>query len=137
MKRLALMTLLILASQTAFADDSPIVDIKQTTCHTFLNDKLVSQSPCTLKKVFNGYDGIYRYLTIGEDNYLFRDIMDTQGARPVYHANGKPSFPAIAITPYLRHSKTLQILSDDELKNTNDVLYCQKSQNGTLDICYR
>lgn len=137
MKRLALMTLLILASQIAFANNHQQATTKQSTCYTFLNDNLLSQSPCVLKEVFYDYDGIYRYLTIGEDNYLFRDIMDTQGVRPVYHANGKPSFPAIAITPYLRHSKTLQILSDDEIKNTNDVLYCQKDKNGTLDICYR
>lgn len=137
MKRLALMTLLILASQIAFADNHQQATTKQSTCYTFLNDKLLSQSPCFLKEVFNGYDGIYRYLTIGENEYLFRDIMDTQGVRFVYHANGKPNNPAISISHYLRHSKTLDILSDDELTSTNDVLYCQKANNDTLDICYR
>ena len=137
MKKYFLTTLLILVSHTVFANHSPIEDTKQTTCYTFLNDKLLSQSPCTLKEVFNGYDGIYRYLTIGTDKYLFRDIMDTKGVMPVYHQNGNPSIPYISITPYLRHSKTLNILSDDELKNTNEVLFCQKAKSGTLDICYR
>lgn len=121
----------LLGSSMAFAHENPD---QKATCYLFKNNKLQSKSACIVKSA-GGAGGMYTILKFGKKSYHFETNTMTENWKTIYYQSSNLN-KFIAVNDYSRDKKTLKILKDSEISIDSNFLFCYKTKDGKLDICY-
>lgn len=117
-------------SMQSFAHDNPD---QKTTCYLFQNNKLKSKQSCIMSSG-GGAGGMFTILKMCKKSYHFETSTMSQEYPTFYYETDTETKN---VTEYSRDSKTLRILSDAQLDKAKEPLWCYKTQDKKLDICYK
>lgn len=105
-------------------------------CYSFAGDTLEQTQSCIVS-LGDGAGGVYENIKIGNKYYLFEGACGIDGECDYSYDPGGPDGnikPKQAIS-YLRDGTFHTKVKPSEAVNTNHLLYCYKTKNGSLDIC--
>lgn len=126
--KLLSLTALALLSSASFAHENP----DQTgTCYIFKNNQLKAKQSCVIK-TGGGAGGMYTILQIGQNFYRFETSTMSEDYPTVYYETDSKTKEVVE---YSRNSKTLRILSNQQMDKAKDPLWCYKTKDNRLDIC--
>lgn len=133
MKNIIIIALCILLPNISFAWENPD---QKATCYLFKNNKLQKKSAC-LMQTGGGAGGMYAILTFNNKKYHFETETMSGNYKTIYYPNGNLENKAKDVIDYARNAKTFKVLKDDENNPDIQMLFCHKTKDGKLDICYR
>ncbi len=133
MKKFVLASLLAMMTTTAFAWVNPD---QKTTCYTFKNNKLQNKSTCVMQ-TGGGAGGMYLTLKVGKKSYHFETETLTEAMKTVYYPIPNNFDKTKDVIDYYRHPKTYKIVEEYQIGKNTNALFCQKTKDGKVDICYK
>lgn len=128
MKKFVCLMMLPLALVTTNANARPYPD-KLGVCYFFSGNKLKQKTPCVVAAGY-GAGAMYTSLQIGKRNYYFETNTMTEDGQTTY--KGKP------VHEYTRDASFYRVLTDKELETAEneELLFCYRTRDKKLDICY-
>lgn len=101
------------------------------TCFFFSGNKLKSKTSCTISSG-GGAGGMYTILKVRGKTYNFETETMSENHNTTY--KGK------RVQEYSRHAKSYAVLKNEaavlSAANSNNLLYCYRTSDKKLDICY-
>lgn len=120
----------MLLSSASFAHENPD---QNGTCYLLQNNKLKTKQSCVIQ-TGGGAGGMYTILNLGKKTYHFETSTMSEDFPTVYYETDNKTKK---VTEYSRDSRTLRVLSSTQFDNAKDPLWCYKTQDKKLDICYK
>lgn len=98
-------------------------------CYSFSGNSLKKTQPCIVSSG-GGAGGVYTAIAVGGKKYAMEGPCDNNG-------NCNYSWSSKPIISYTRDGTFYRKLTQKEAFNNSDnLLYCYKTKNGSLDICH-
>lgn len=126
MKKLVLVGLFAIGTSVAHAAPA-----QKTTCYTFTNNKLQQKSACTVQNS-DSETAMQTILKVGKKSYRFETEMTSGNYATTYYADGDAPQ---SVESYKRSPRTLKLLPNTQIADTKP-LYCHKTSDGKVDVCF-